>query len=84
MLLSLERSSAVASAAVLGADGRPLASVERREPGRGDAWPLVREALDRAGASAADLGAFAVEGKNLAKNISNDQSVCIRVVRHDF
>lgn len=60
MLLALERSSAVASAAVYGDDGRRLASVSSATPGQGDAWPLVRDALARAGAAAADLGAFAV------------------------
>lgn len=60
MLLAVERSSSVASAAVFGADGAPLASVSSATPGRGDAWPLVRDVLARAGAAAADLDAFAV------------------------
>ena len=60
MLLAIERSSGVASAAVLDGGGRLLASVERGEPGQGDAWPLVRDALARAGVAAGDLDAFAV------------------------
>ena len=60
MLLAIERSSAVASAAVLDGSGRILASVSSATPGQGDAWPLVRDVLARAGASAADLDAFAV------------------------
>jgi len=60
MLLAIERSSAVASAAVFDGDGRRLAGVSSATPGQGDAWPLVRETLARAGAAAADLDAFAV------------------------
>lgn len=61
MLLCLERSGAVASAAVFAAEGgEPVAQVEAPAGGRGDAWPLVRDALTAAGAEARDLSALAV------------------------
>jgi len=60
MLLALERSAAVASAAVLSDDGRILGSAAEPAGGQGDALPVFREALAAAGASPADLTAFAV------------------------
>lgn len=60
MLLAVERSSSVASAAVFDGDGRRLASVSSATPGQGDAWPLVRDTLAQAGVSAERLDAFAV------------------------
>lgn len=41
-------------------------------------------AFDLIKAAKSPLSIVYKEGKNLAKNISNDKSVCIRVVRHDF
>ena len=60
MLLAVERSSATASAAVFQDDARLLAMVEAAGAGAGDAYPLVRDVLAKAGARAADLTAFAV------------------------
>ena len=60
MLLAIERSSPVASAALLDGGGRVVAAASSAAPGQGDAWPLVRGLLDRAGAAAGDLDAFAV------------------------
>ncbi len=61
MLLALERSGAVASAALFRAgEQRPVATLERPAGGRGDAWPLVRDVLEAAGASARDVTALAV------------------------
>ena len=61
MLLALERSGPVASAALFAADGLScVASLEASGAGGGDAYPLVRELLEKAGASPADLTAFAV------------------------
>lgn len=61
MLLALERSGAVASAAVFRpGEGEPVARLELPAGGRGDAWPLVRDALAAARASARDLTALAV------------------------
>ncbi len=60
MLLAVERSSSVASAAVFDGDGRRLASVSSATPGQGDAWPLVRDTLAQAGVSAERIDAFAV------------------------
>ena len=60
MLLAVERSSSVASAAVFDGDGRRLASVSSATPGQGDAWPLVRDTLAQAGVSAERIAAFAV------------------------
>ena len=62
MLLAVERSSSVASAAVFDGDGRRLASVSSATPGQGDAWPLVRDTLAQAGVSAERIDAFAVAG----------------------
>lgn len=60
MLLAIERSSFAASAALFAADGSVVASVESSGAGGGDAFPLVRGLLASAGASPADLTAFAV------------------------
>lgn len=61
MLLALERSGAVASAAVFRAgETDPAATLERPAGGRGDAWPLVRDVLAAAGVSARDVAALAV------------------------
>ena len=61
MLLALERSGAVASAAVFRqGEGDPIARLELPAGGRGDAWPLVRDVLAAARASARDLSALAV------------------------
>ena len=60
MLLALERSAAVASAAVLSDDGRVLGSASEPAGGRGDALPVFRAALAAAGAAPSDLTAFAV------------------------
>ena len=60
MLLALERSAAVASAAVLSDDGRLLGSAVAPAGGQGDALPVFRDALAAAGAAPADLTAFAV------------------------
>lgn len=61
MLLALERSGAVASAAIFRpGETVPAAVAELPAGGRGDAWPLVREILARAGVSAKDVSAFAV------------------------
>ena len=60
MLLAVERSSATAAAAVFQGDGRLLAMVEAAGAGAGDAYPLVRDVLAKAGVSPADLAAFAV------------------------
>lgn len=61
MLLALERSGAVASAAVFDrAQGRLVATAAAPAGGRGDAWPLVREALGNAAIDATKLTALAV------------------------
>lgn len=60
MLLALDRSGPVASAAVFGPDRELLASVRQPASGRGDAWPLVRDALAEARVSPRDLSQFAV------------------------
>ena len=61
MLLALERSGPVASAALFAADGSScVASLEAPGAGGGDAHPLVRDLLARAGVSPADLTAFTV------------------------
>lgn len=61
MLLAVERSGPVASAALFAADGSVrLASVESRGAGAGDAFPLVRAVFGEAGVSPAELTAIAV------------------------
>ena len=60
MLLSLDRSGPVASAAVFGPDNSLVASVALPASGRGDAWPLVRAALAEARVAARDLTEFVV------------------------
>ena len=60
MLLALERSGPIASAALVAADGSVAASVDSPGAGAGDAFPLVRDLLAAAGAAPADLTAFAV------------------------
>jgi len=62
MLLAVERSSSVASAAVFDGDGRRLAGVSSATPGQGDAWPLVRGTLAQAGVSAEDVAALFLAG----------------------
>lgn len=60
MLLAVERSGTVASAAVYSDDRSLLAFESARCDARGDAWPLVRGILSRAGAAPSDLNEFAV------------------------
>lgn len=61
MLLALERSGPVASAALYAADGSArLAALDAPGAGGGDAHPLVRDLLAAAGVSPSDLTAFAV------------------------
>lgn len=60
MFLAIERSSAVASAALYSEDRKLLASVRDPVRGQGDAYPLVCRVLEAAAVKPADLTAFAV------------------------
>lgn len=60
MLLALDRSGPVSSAAVFDQERALVASVRMPASGRGDAWPLVRDALAAARVSPRDLSEFAV------------------------
>lgn len=60
MFLAIERSSAVASAALYSETRELLVSVRDPVRGQGDAFPLVRRALDAGGATPLELTGFAV------------------------
>ncbi len=60
ILLSIERSTTVASVAVFDSARRVLASESDSTHGSGDAFPIVMRALEAAGVSPADVAEFAV------------------------